>query len=179
MELKDLILLNEVEAKIAIIKALRQELKIYIVDIAKNMPQLLSVGVLEEIRQAIPEQIVITLEAPSPGATIGRYAKVSYLDFRITQSEYNEIFNNNPKQSIGEKDINETERNTLYKMILVMAMEKYQYDPQKNRNLATGSNKGSIKADLERYGLSLDDETIRFHLGEAFSMHEGEILITE
>ena len=179
MELKDLILLNDAEAKIAIVKAIRQELKIYIVDIVKNIPQLLSVGVLEEIRQAIPERVVITLEAPPHGVTIGRYAKVGYSDLRITQSEYNEIFNNNPKRSIGEKDINETERNTLYKMILVMAMEKYKYKPQKNRNSATGSNKDSIKADLEKYGLSLDDETIRFHLGEAFSMHEGEILITE
>lgn len=36
---------------------------------------------------------------------------------------------------------------------------------------ATGSNKGSIKADLQRFGLSIDEDTVRKYLNEAAAMY--------
>jgi hypothetical protein len=60
-----------------------------------------------------------------------------------------------------------TERNTLYKMILGMAMQKYGFNPESRRNTATGENHGSICADLEKAGLPVDADTIREHLKAA------------
>ncbi|PHQ24782.1 hypothetical protein CLH62_14560 [Marinobacter guineae] len=62
-----------------------------------------------------------------------------------------------------------TERNTLYKIILGMAMAKYDYNPESRRNSATGENAGSISADLEEAGLSVDADTIREHLKAAYA----------
>jgi hypothetical protein len=69
----------------------------------------------------------------------------------------------------------ETERSILYKMILGIAIKKYNYDPDATRNSAAGTNKNSIKADLEVCGLLLDDETIRTYLQDAFEMHKPQI----
>lgn len=62
-----------------------------------------------------------------------------------------------------------TERNTLYRMILGMAIAKYGYDPESRRNAATGENAGSISADLEKVGFSIDADTIREHLKAAYA----------
>lgn len=61
----------------------------------------------------------------------------------------------------------QTERLSMLKMILGMAMDGYQYDPKKSKNAATGSNRGSIYAALESRGLKLDEGTIRKYLVEA------------
>jgi hypothetical protein len=65
------------------------------------------------------------------------------------------------------KDLSETERNTMLKMIIGMAIDAYKYDPGKGRNTATGNNNGSIKTGLEKLGLSLDEKTISKYLKEA------------
>jgi hypothetical protein len=65
------------------------------------------------------------------------------------------------------KDLSETERNTMLKLILGMAIDAYKYDPGKTRNTATGNNNGSIKTGLEKLGLSLDEKTISKYLKEA------------
>lgn len=49
------------------------------------------------------------------------------------------------------------------KMILGMAMARYDYDRRATRNKATGA----IAGDLTLAGLSLDEETILGHLREA------------
>jgi hypothetical protein len=64
-------------------------------------------------------------------------------------------------------DITSTERSTMLKLIIGMAMDAYGYDKDKRRNNATGTNKGSIKAGLEKKGILMDDETIRKYLKEA------------
>lgn len=75
------------------------------------------------------------------------------------------------RQSLASEqpELATTERNSLYKMILGMAMEKYDYDPESRRNSATGENTGSISADLEKAGLPVDADTIREHLKAAFA----------
>lgn len=69
----------------------------------------------------------------------------------------------------GDNALSTTERNTLYKMILGMAIKKYGYNPESRRNAATGENTGSICADLEKAGLSVDSDTIRDHLKAAYA----------
>lgn len=72
------------------------------------------------------------------------------------------------EQSLCEKDstkktadsITETERSSLLKLVLGMAVSAYSYDPISKRNAATGNNKGSIVADLERVGLAIDSGTV-------------------
>jgi hypothetical protein len=64
-----------------------------------------------------------------------------------------------------------TERATMLKMILGMAISAYGYKPWKKRNAASGANKGSIKVDLEKRRLSIDEDTIRKYLKEAAEMH--------
>ncbi len=66
-----------------------------------------------------------------------------------------------------DETIGDLERSSLLKMVLGMAISKYGYQPTALRNLATGENRGSINADLQRIGLSLDADTIRKFLTEA------------
>lgn len=63
--------------------------------------------------------------------------------------------------------IDATERHTMLKLIIGMAMDAYRYDPTASRNSATGEKNGSIKAVLELKGISIDADTIRKYLDEA------------
>jgi len=67
------------------------------------------------------------------------------------------------------KHLSTKEVNSLYRIILGMAIKKYKYDPSQARNSATGKNAGSISADLEQAGLTVDSETISKHLKAAYS----------
>jgi hypothetical protein len=64
--------------------------------------------------------------------------------------------------------LSETERTSLLKMILGMAVSKYRYQGDASRNTATGDNRGSIASDLEKIGIVLDSDTIRAYLKEAW-----------
>lgn len=68
-------------------------------------------------------------------------------------------------------DISETERNTMLKLIIGMAMDAYKYDPDEPRNNATGGSRISIKSALEKYGLSADQKTISKYLNEAAELY--------
>lgn len=70
------------------------------------------------------------------------------------------------KQKINV-DLSETERNTMLKLIIGMAIDAYGYDPDNTKNSATGKNNGSIKSSLERVGLSADEKTIKKYLEAA------------
>ena len=61
----------------------------------------------------------------------------------------------------------EKQKQTLLKMILGMAVSKYDYDPSAVQNSATGKNKHSIQSDLDLIGVTLDADTIRNHLNSA------------
>lgn len=69
------------------------------------------------------------------------------------------------------KDLTEAERNTLLKLILGMAIDTYGYVPGATKNPATGNNRGSIKASLEKVGLSADQKTISKYLQEAIERY--------
>lgn len=60
-----------------------------------------------------------------------------------------------------------SERDSLLKMVLGMAMSTYDYNPGQTKNRATGENQGSISADLHQRGLTLDADTVRKFIKEA------------
>lgn len=62
------------------------------------------------------------------------------------------------------------ERNNMLKLIYGMARHAYQYDPDSQRNTATGGNKNSISATISEYGIDISDDTIRKFLKEAKSL---------
>ncbi|MEN9433941.1 MAG: hypothetical protein RLZZ422_1530, partial [Pseudomonadota bacterium] len=72
------------------------------------------------------------------------------------------------KRPPPNKPFSPKERNSMLSVILGMAIDKYGYDPEANKNPATGSNKNSIKASLERIGISISDDTLKKYLEEAF-----------
>jgi hypothetical protein len=65
------------------------------------------------------------------------------------------------------KALTETERDSLLKLVLGMAIDGYRYDPNNTRNTATGGKKGSIQAALSRCGLEMDQKTISKYLKDA------------
>lgn len=66
----------------------------------------------------------------------------------------------------NEKSLTESERNTMLKLIIGMAIDAYGYDPKSNRNQATGDKNG-ISAKLKTHGINVNDDTIRKYLTEA------------
>lgn len=69
-------------------------------------------------------------------------------------------------QATKQDELTETERNTLLRLVIGMAIDAYGYDPNKSRNSATGDKNG-ISAKLQARGISISDETIRKYLTEA------------
>ncbi|MBY5961715.1 hypothetical protein [Marinobacter nauticus] len=96
----------------------------------------------------------------------------SYLVVR--RSELERLFEDEPS-STETKALSTKEEISLYRMVLGMAMAKYGYNPDSGRNKATGENDGSICADLERAGLSVDADTIRKHLNAALAVTPPEM----
>lgn len=95
MDSKHLVLLDKEEAEIAINKALRGELAVYIIDTGRNIPHLLNIGDLEKIRRAIPRRTEIILEFPLQGTGISRFTRIGYLDLNVLQPQYDVIFPKN------------------------------------------------------------------------------------
>jgi hypothetical protein len=95
-----------------------------------------------------------------------RYRYIYLKELLITKNERDRFEQENEiaRQSASQVT---AERETLLKMLLGMAIAAYQFDPVAKRNTATGSNRGSIAADLEDLGLAVDPDTIRKHLAEA------------
>lgn len=67
----------------------------------------------------------------------------------------------------SDDELNESERKTLLKLVIGMAIDSYGYDPNSKRNAATGSNKASISSRLQTRGINVSDDTMRKYLTEA------------
>lgn len=63
------------------------------------------------------------------------------------------------------------ERNAMLKLIIGFAMGGYGYDPDAPKNRLAGA----MRADMEKHGVPLDDETIKKYLTEA-RKHRKQIL---
>ena len=74
--------------------------------------------------------------------------------------------------------LSETERTSMLKIILGIAVSKYEYQGDASRNTATGENRDSIAADLAKMGIDLDSDTIRRYLNEAWGKF-GDIVKTK
>jgi len=72
-----------------------------------------------------------------------------------------------PQGETSDAPLHESERDSLLRMVLGMAMSKYDYKPGAPRNPATGGNRDSISADLGRLGMPLDADTVRKFIKEA------------
>jgi len=74
---------------------------------------------------------------------------------------------NGKADKINEFNLSSAERTSMLKLVLGMAIDAYGYNPNATKNKATGENNGSIKAALDRLGISIDADTIRKYLNEA------------
>lgn len=70
------------------------------------------------------------------------------------------------KKETKKNTMSETERNTMLKLIIGMAIDAYGYKLDSTRNTATGDKNG-ISAKLQTHGITLSDDTIRNYLNEA------------
>lgn len=66
---------------------------------------------------------------------------------------------------VVEKPLSTTERNTLLKLVIGMAIEGYKYDPQATRSTIPTE----ISGDLAKLDISVTDDTVRKWLKEAAS----------
>jgi hypothetical protein len=72
------------------------------------------------------------------------------------------------KEDKGDSDsLPESERESLLKLVLGMAIDAYNHDPDSARNSATGANNQSISSCLARHNLELHPDTVRKYLNEA------------
>jgi hypothetical protein len=66
-----------------------------------------------------------------------------------------------------DKPISQSERTSMLKLIIGMAINAYDYDPDKTRNSATGYNSNGISAKLLTHGIEIGPDTVRKYLTEA------------
>ncbi|MGZ5009387.1 MAG: hypothetical protein ACXV74_00330 [Methylobacter sp.] len=87
--------------------------------------------------------------------------------FRIDTSKPMTMVLAKPYEPTQAKTIlTETERNTMLKLIIGMAIDAYGYDLTSNRNSLTGDKNG-LSAKLQRQGINISDDTIRKYLNQA------------
>jgi hypothetical protein len=67
----------------------------------------------------------------------------------------------------SDASLRQSERDSLLKMVLGMAMAAYGYKPGAPRNTVTGDKRRSISAGLQQLGLTLDADTVRKFIKEA------------
>jgi hypothetical protein len=68
-----------------------------------------------------------------------------------------------------KEELGPRERDSILKIIVGMAISKYEYDPKKSKNTAARR----IAEDLQRQALDLDEDTIRSYLQEAANLLPG------
>ena len=66
-------------------------------------------------------------------------------------------------QAIAEKPLGTTERQTLLRLVIGMAVQGYRFDPLAKRNTAVSE----IADDLAAVGIRIDPDTVRRYLKEA------------
>ena len=73
-------------------------------------------------------------------------------------------------RAIEEKPLGNSERNQLLKIVLGLALATYNHDPKAKRtDTAT-----QVVSDLGRFGITINDDTVRKYLKEA----EGSVTYT-
>jgi hypothetical protein len=85
------------------------------------------------------------------------------LKYGVVMSEVVEKLESHKKKEPTDKPLTTTERNSMLKMILGMAIVRYKYDPKVLKNDATNK----ITNDLVSLGLEITDDTVRKYLKRA------------
>ncbi|MBI2791139.1 MAG: hypothetical protein HYX61_04195 [Gammaproteobacteria bacterium] len=106
-----------------------------------------------------------------------KYQLINFSDLWLQKSKI-DVFFKKPLQQSLENERNH-ERSTMLKMILGMAMAAYNFNPEERRNEATGSKKGSIKADIEKMGFDITEDTVRKYLNAAVKKHLPNVVVCE
>ncbi len=114
----------------------------------------------ENINEEIESRFILC-EEPSRNYIINNIP-VNEISIRFTKNDIVE----DPKVDDKPKNLTETERNTMLKVIIGMAIDAYGYDPEKKRNPFTGDKNG-LSAKLLTHGINVTDETIRKYLDKA------------
>ncbi|MBB6581894.1 hypothetical protein [Ralstonia solanacearum] len=83
----------------------------------------------------------------------------------IAAQDLRSLLEDEPETEGSSPDVSTVERNTLYKLLAVMAIKGYGYEPGKPRQ-ARGVI-SNLKEHLESLGIDLADDTIRKYLKEA------------
>ncbi|MEI6146398.1 MAG: hypothetical protein WCP66_08290 [Methylococcales bacterium] len=68
---------------------------------------------------------------------------------------------------VKDKTISESERTSMLKLIIGMAIDSYSYDPYKPKNSASGENSNGISSKLSTHGIKIHADTVRKYLTEA------------
>ncbi|PJD93237.1 MAG: hypothetical protein CK424_03360 [Legionella sp.] len=169
--------LNVEEKNIVTELGLTEEINIYAVSTRIKVELIrLYTGQIQYIKMNSPDKVIIRIIDinttndfyPIPPydeilVRDGKAIKTSIDDLRVYISDLDKHLS-----STKEKEkIHEGERETSQRLILGMAMDKYNYDPYSESNKATGNGKESIAYGLDKQGLSLSDDTIRKYLNAA------------
>ena len=132
--------------------------------IIRSLPGELSVFIGEYIRrlELVSRAVEVgQLSDPITPRAFARWAK------KISIEIPDELRDQVSSTGLTQQSAREMERISLLKIILGMAIAKYEYKPGADRNTATGKNRGSITSDLQIQGLDLDPDTIRGYLKKA------------
>lgn len=93
-----------------------------------------------------------------------------------TFPDFTKFIDNRKKKGRKSEELSEGELNSLLKMVLGMAISKYEYDIKPGRNLASGDSRGSITVDITSRGLALDKATVHKYLQMAVDRF-GDVVI--
>ena len=123
----------------------------------------------------------INFPATLEKAVYERWGKLDDLDGKyqaliIENEKLLNLCNELKKQQINEENeekLNPKIKNSLHKLVLVMAIEKYRHDPKAEKNTSTTN----IRSAVEQYGLDIDDNTIRARLDEAYNGLKSKIIL--
>ncbi len=150
--------------------ALKKNISLHVISTGSAQLKTLYSNQIQELRSYYPQKTKIMLEEILNDRC--RYVEyhqlISFSDLWMTKSDLNKLLpapGNIPLLTVSNS--HEVEKNTMLKLILGMAISAYGFDPKEPKNSATGSNKGSIKYDLNDTGLSIDEDTVRKYLKEA------------
>lgn len=67
---------------------------------------------------------------------------------------------------LQENPVHPKRMNSIYKLLLAMAVSKYGYVPNKERNTSTGGNRGSIRLDVQLLGKNINRDDLRLDIKE-------------
>jgi len=126
-------------------------------------------GEIIAIKESPDLSWTMTLKEVAEFAIYKGYPEENFQDLIVKQIE--ETSKQVKKQKNVTTELSTREINSIFKILLGMAMDKYGYDPEAKRNTATGENKNSILSSVQLCGLNTDPETIKKFLKMASETH--------